>query len=178
MSVVVTSWLGDPSEGFAPFGSTRPARCEYIDGAIVLEVAGVEVLSLEMWDDIDWLWPFVVQALDECKRLGVGERYFPSQPLLFRAEWLGSPGLVRISVAGGEIRNSVVGSGQEIYRAVGEAALDFYTHLRAHCSSDPADDEIVSIAASWLGEECTPYPGTSGRPRSSRNQGPDSASNL
>ena len=154
MSVVVTSWLRDPSEGFVPFGSVPPPRCEYIEGAIILEVEGVEVLSLELWDDMDWLWPFVVQALDDCRRLGEGERDFPDQPLLFRAEALGGSGWVRLSVKGGEIYMSAIGSGCEIYQAVAEGALAFYGHLRTHCPSDPVSREIIATAASWLDEGC------------------------
>ncbi len=138
-----------------PFGSTQPSSCEYVDGAIVLEVAGIAVLSLELWDDIDWLWPFVVQAFDDCRRLGAGERYFPSQPLLFSVNALGRSGLIRISVSGGEIQNSAIGPAHEIYRAVAGAALAFYEHLRGYCPADPAAERAISTAASWLGEGST-----------------------
>lgn len=155
MSVVVTSWLRDPHGAFVPLGSAQPASCAYISGSIVLEVGGVEVLSLELWDDIDWLWPFVVQAFDDCRTLGAGERYFPSQPLLFRAESLGKSGLIRVSVSGGEIHNSAVGPGGEIFQAVGEAVLAFYGHLRDCCPPDVASQEIIDTAASWLDRGCT-----------------------
>lgn len=55
-------------------------------GAISLTVDGVELLGPELWDDVNWLWPFVILALDECRRSGAGQRYFPDQPIEFFRE--------------------------------------------------------------------------------------------
>ena len=68
--VEVRSFFRRSDGSFVPFGEMAgPVEdCRYVPGAIELWIGGVEVLSLELWDDINWLWPFVVQPLDECRR--------------------------------------------------------------------------------------------------------------
>ncbi|MFI6680468.1 hypothetical protein [Kribbella sp. NPDC050470] len=46
----------------------------YVPGAASLVIDGVEVLGIDLWDDVNWLWPFIVQALDDCRRAGAGRR--------------------------------------------------------------------------------------------------------
>lgn len=100
----------------------------HVPGAIELVVDGQPVLDRELWDDVDWLWPFVVQALDDCLTSGVGERWFPDQPILFRVEAAGESRLL-FTVDGGPIHRVVSADRQEAVRAVAAAALDFFAQL-------------------------------------------------
>lgn len=55
--------------------------CQYVQGAISLAIDRAELLGFELWDDVKWLWPFIVQAIEECRRNGTGRRGFPDQPI-------------------------------------------------------------------------------------------------
>jgi hypothetical protein len=82
--------------------------CQYVRGAISLVIDGIDTLGVDLWDDVNWLWPFIVQALDECRRTGSGKRGFPDQPISFKAEtaWTGH---VLVSVTdGGTIKRTAV----------------------------------------------------------------------
>lgn len=157
MSVVeVRSHLRREDGTFVPFHdlSSFAGDCHYVPGAIELTVGGVEVLSLALWDDINWLWPYVVQALDECRRTGQGERFFPDQPLKFRAESLGASGQLLLSVTGGSINNRAVGPADDIYEEVAREVTRFFASLRRLCPPmSPADDQVVETARSWVAVE-------------------------
>ncbi|MEI8407153.1 MULTISPECIES: hypothetical protein [unclassified Kribbella] len=101
----------------------------------MLIVDGVEVLSLDLWDDVNWLWPYVVQALDDCRRTGTGERYFPDQPILFRAKTVGRRGEVLLSVTGESITRKVVVPADELFPAVALAGLEFFAELDRLCGA-------------------------------------------
>jgi hypothetical protein len=54
---------------------------EYIEGAIKLEVNGVKILTLEMWDNINWLWSYIAQCLKELTTQQNTSTFFPDQPI-------------------------------------------------------------------------------------------------
>ena len=117
----------------------------------MLDIGHVQVLSLELWDDVNWLWPFIVQAFDECQRLGVGECFFPSQPIRFHVSSIGSTGQIRVLVEGGSIRKVAIAQSSEIFPAVAQGALAFFAALHKICPSPGlADKEIIDLAQSWI----------------------------
>lgn len=152
MTVSVSSHLRLPDGTFKPVANaTRVEDCDYVKGAIRLVVDGTELFSLDLWDDINWLWPFVINAMEDCRNSGSGQRYFPSQPLLFEATSLGSGDQVRLSVSGGEILRSVVVGGSDIYAAVAHAALDFFSSLERLCPAAwAAHRRNAEAVESWL----------------------------
>ncbi len=150
--VEVRSYLRFGDGRFIPIEDVESldADCRWVPGAIVLSIDGAEVLSLELWDDVNWLWPYVVQALDRCRQVGQGECLFPDQPLRFRAESLGPSGQMLLSVMGGSIANKAVGPADEIYAAVGQAALGFFAALHRLCPPQgPADSEVIRTVGTW-----------------------------
>ena len=152
--VEIRSYLRVGDGQFVPMEEAEffEGDCTWVPGTIVFAIDGVEVLSFELWDDINHLWPYVVRALEDCRREGQGERYFPDQPLLFRAEMLGSSGQMRLSVTGGGVKTMAVGPAEEIYEAVAHAALSFFPALHRLCPPEgPADDQIIAIVKSWIG---------------------------
>lgn len=154
----VRSYLRVNDGKFVPFEDVEAfsGDCRWVPGAIVFRIGDTEVLSLELWDDINWLWPYVVQALDDCRRVGEGERFFPSQPLRFRAESLGGSGQIRLSVTGGSIENRAVGLADEIYGSVAQAVLVFFEALHRLCPpADPADARIIDTVEDWIEAEST-----------------------
>lgn len=61
---------------------------DYIDGAIELNINGVDVLTKEMYDYVDQLWSYIAQGLVEIEKTGTWETLFPDQPteLSFHAD--------------------------------------------------------------------------------------------
>jgi hypothetical protein len=53
----------------------------YVDGALVISVDQVEVLTTSQWDLVDHLWCDIVDMLSELDRVGRAHTYFPDQPL-------------------------------------------------------------------------------------------------
>lgn len=127
--------------------------CEYLPGAISLAVDGVELFGPELWDDVNWLWPYVVQALHECRESGVGRRHFPDQPITFlaeKAQWSGNV-LLTVTTSDRSIHRSVVAPEGELYEVVARAGVEFFRHLRRLCGSDAMGAEEEAIVMSWLG---------------------------
>lgn len=60
----------------------------YVDGAIELNVNGVDVLTKDFYDYVDQLWSYIAQGLVEVAKTGTWKTYFPDQPteLSFRAD--------------------------------------------------------------------------------------------
>jgi hypothetical protein len=121
----------------------------HMEGAIVMTLDGREVLSLELWDDVDMLWPFVVQALDECLTWGLGERFFPDQPIRFQVERM-SDDQLSVSVSGGRTDNLGTAQRSEFVNAIASAAAEFFRHLeRLIPGSDVIVEPEMARIRSW-----------------------------
>lgn len=53
----------------------------FIEGAVELTIGGKPVVTQEMWDDIDFLWPMIIKGLEELATRGSASVWFPDQPL-------------------------------------------------------------------------------------------------
>jgi hypothetical protein len=137
---------------FVPFAELAALadHPRWIPGAIMLKLGTAQVLSVDLWDDVNWLWPFLVQLLDECRRTGEGARWFPDQPIRMTAETLKGRDLIRFSVAGGTVARTGVAPATEVYRAVAEAALAYLVELERLGGRTEADDEVEVMVRSWL----------------------------
>ena len=126
--------------------------CEYVPGAISLIVDGVELLGTDLWDDVNWLWPFIVQALDECRQSGSGTRNFPDQPIAFKAEKAQWGGNVILTVATSDksIHRTAVAPGDELYEVAARAGVEFFGELRRLCGPDPASAKEEALLGGWL----------------------------
>ncbi|MGW6128726.1 hypothetical protein ACWFNE_01740 [Cellulomonas sp. NPDC055163] len=150
-------------------GEFRPIReagrhdnsCLYVPGAISLIVDGVELLGVKLWDDVNLLWPFVVQALDECRRSGSGQRAFPDQPIHVSAETLqrGGDVLVRITTPDRTIDRSAVVPADELYAVVARAGIQFFEELRRLCGPRRYPSQEEAALRRWLAElDLPPHP--------------------
>lgn len=128
--VVVETYLRDGGGAFTPVAEVvrYDGDQRHVPGAIELVVDGQPVLDRELWDDVDWLWPLVVQAVDDGLRTGVGERWFPDQPILVRVERSGAHRLL-LTVTGGPVHRVVSADRAALARAVAAGARDFFGHL-------------------------------------------------
>ncbi|GAB3088590.1 hypothetical protein [Isoptericola nanjingensis] len=126
--------------------------CEYVPGAIGLAVDGYELLGQDLWDDINWLWPVMVQGLDECRSAGSAKRFFPDQPIAFESKMVGARGEVMLAVrtADRTIDRRAIAPVAELYEAVALAGLEFYENLRRLCGPGAVADEDERIVRGWL----------------------------
>ncbi|MCB1281555.1 MAG: hypothetical protein KDB18_08525 [Salinibacterium sp.] len=151
IGIEVDTLLRSPVGEFARIADvgSYSGDASHVPGAIELSVHGAVVLDRELWDDVDWLWPYVIQAIDECLAFGLGERYFPDQPIVFRVERIGDRRLM-FTVQGGAIDRMVAADTAELLAAVAEAALDFFDHLeRLVPGSEATFVEEIARVRSW-----------------------------
>ncbi len=123
-----------------------------IPGAIVLTIDGVEVLTQELWTDVNWLWGYLIQAIDQCRQTGYGETGFPYQPIQLEARTMEQTDRLKVSVfAKGVVDNQAVGSADEIYQAVAEAGLAALDEFSRFVDSDnvPVYSKLREIIESW-----------------------------
>ena len=151
MGVEIESYLRVGSDHFVPIALVDHYQGDltWLPGAIVLSIEGVEILSFDLWDDINWLWPFIINDISEYLSTGVGEGYFPDQPLRLRIERLG-PLHTRVSVRGGDIHRQAVGLHDEFLEQVAVAGEEFFSHLRRLGSdSSHANERSLAQIKSW-----------------------------
>lgn len=143
-------------------GEFRPIReaerhdesCTWVPGAISLTVDGVELFGVRLWDDVNWLWPLVVQALDECRRSGAGQTAFPDQEIWISAATLEGGGDVLLSVTTRDRRidRSAVAPADELYAVVARAGIDFFEELRRLCGPRRNPSQKEAALRRWLAE--------------------------
>lgn len=83
--VSVETYFGTPGK-FLAMADWRlpPSDPSYIEGAIVLRINGIQVLGLEEWDDVNWLWSYIINVLEDLDSRPEASTDFPDQPLLLK----------------------------------------------------------------------------------------------
>ncbi len=150
MSVEVATLLGDPEAGFTEIGAVEryDGDRDYVHGAIRMTVEYVPLLTEAEWDDVNWLWPFVVKASLDCEQTGRGETLFPDQPIEFRVERHGDAERVRVTVTvPGKRPRTAVTSARAYSGALAAAGLHFFAHLERLVprSADTDRDKVAAL---------------------------------
>lgn len=112
---------------FVELSEARPvANQDYVEGAIVLQIDGESVLGFDTWDDVNWLWSFLVDAIDDVRAGRAHSLMFPDQPL--ELKFLPRPGKgswIRVEVSTSPPRGRSV-EREELVAAFKEAAIDYF----------------------------------------------------
>lgn len=143
---------------FVPIGDVPADRGDpdYVEGAITFTVDGAELFGVALWDDVDWLWPLVVRALDDYRQHGTGRCSFPDQPILFSAERVRRAGHTLLQVSDGQnLRRSVVVPTAELFSAVARAGKEFFVELERVLSASGASvgsPATEAVLDGWLRE--------------------------
>lgn len=149
MSVEIRTLLGNPGKGFTPIEDVErfEGDPEYVEGSLCMDVDGVAFLTADDWDDVNWLWPFVVKASRDCEATGHGETMFPDQPIEFSVDRLGNSGRLRLSLTATGLSRTAVTSASEYYEALADAGLRFFEHLErlAPGAAGTDQDEIAAL---------------------------------
>ena len=152
MPVDIKTLLGNPRTGFTPIEDV--ARFEgdpnYVEGALCMDIDGIPLITAEYWDDVNWLWPFVVEASQACEETGHGETLFPDQGIEFRLDRLGDSGRVRASLTSSNDSRAAVMMASEFYPALAHAGLHFFGHLeRLVPAAADVDGEQIAALRRW-----------------------------
>lgn len=82
-------------QGFVPIEDWQGqlADAEYVAGALIFTLDGTVILDESLWDDINWLWPLIVNGLPDLLDGKDAVTQFPDQPISFSVthvdrEWL------------------------------------------------------------------------------------------
>lgn len=120
----------------------------YVDGALVISVDGVEVLTTSQWDLIDQLWCDVVDMLRELDRTGKAHTYFPDQPLELAFEHV-DKSRVRITLTRSQNdRRSAELDRREFEAAICQAGVHFFGEmLRLSPGNDMYSGYLADLAA-------------------------------
>ena len=94
-------------------------------GAVLMSIAGADLLTSAEWDDLDSLWAYLVQALESCLDTGAGETYFPDQAILFQVERLPTQRLL-VSVSYDDVRRAATARAGEFTAALAAAGAEFF----------------------------------------------------
>lgn len=128
-------------------------ECEYLPGAVSLRVDGTELFGLDLWDDVNWLWPFMVQVFADCRRTGSGKGGFPDQPISITAQRVWSEHILIRVTDGSVINRSAVAPAGELFQTLAVAGSHFFGELRRLCPDNVVDQQERVVLASWPGHE-------------------------
>ncbi|MFI9201846.1 hypothetical protein [Streptomyces sp. NPDC053048] len=127
--VEIETFLKGADGGFVQVEAchTPPTDLDYIEGAILLSIDGLEIIGLEEWDYVDQLWCYVADMVKQVRATGYAETYFPDQPieLSFRAS--GSRILVTSKI-GAEVKRASASS-VDLLDSVRVAGLSFFEKM-------------------------------------------------
>jgi hypothetical protein len=89
-------------ERFVPIGQFQGPidDPEHFEGAIELYIEGQMVSSMPYWDDVNYLWDFLVQGVEKLARGEEWSTNWPDQPIRLKFQPLPTNDLVRVERTG------------------------------------------------------------------------------
>lgn len=114
----------------------------YVEGSIELEMDGVKVLPKELWDDVNWLWAYIINGLTELTTQAECLIDFPDQPieLSFRIDARWQRMFVELRLSPDE-QVKASASYDEFMAAMSEAAQQFFRRMAELIPEERADWE-------------------------------------
>ncbi|MRH89214.1 hypothetical protein GFY24_17460 [Nocardia sp. SYP-A9097] len=107
--ISVISYLKDSDGAFVPLGEVdfAPSNPRHVEGAIDLKINGVTILDKTLWDDVDQLWAYIVDAIRDLRTNGESDTSFPDQPIDLSFRRTGG-GRVLVTLESGTIKQRKV----------------------------------------------------------------------
>jgi hypothetical protein len=151
VAVVIDTYLRTGTGGFRSIRELEryDGDPDHVEGAIVMSIDGVPLLSEDERDDVDWLWPSLVQAAEECRTTGAGQRAFPDQPIWFSARSLAT-GRLLVSVQLGDQTRAAAAKATEFYCALAAAGTEFFDHHRRLVRGSGGYEREAALLRTWL----------------------------
>ena len=103
---------------------------QYLEGALELTVNGVPLLTSAMWDYIDELWAYIINALEGLTSKEKAHTYFPDQAIKLELKRLRA-GMMKISVssASGKLNNSTKTQESQLLRKLLHGSEKFFLEV-------------------------------------------------
>jgi hypothetical protein len=145
--ITISSFLRLPGGKFVPVDATSvaPPDPDYIEGAIELQIDGVEIIGKREWDYVDQLWAYISSMMKSLASAPVAETYFPDQPILLKFRRNGPQILVSSEV--GDVTRQANADHVEFIAALRTAGTDFFTRMSELV---PANADVYQIALSEI----------------------------
>lgn len=132
MSVHIRSLLRKKDGSFTPVQAWEGpiGDSEYLEGALELTVNRVPLMTTVMWDYIDELWAYIINALEELVSSESVSAYFPDQPIEFTMKKT-SPGRIHVSIGSrsGKFDNSTQVQEQQFARGLIDGGQEFFLKM-------------------------------------------------
>lgn len=132
MSIIIESYLRKEDGEFLPIQSwidPIPDH-DYLEGALKLIINGTPIMTLTMWDYIDELWAYIINALQKFTLDDSVHIYFPDQPI--KLDMKRTPPnmiLVSISSRSGKFDNSAWTHEGNFVHQLLDAGEKFFTKM-------------------------------------------------
>jgi hypothetical protein len=149
--IKIRSYLRQPDSLFAPIEDVTetPSDPRHVEGAIQLSIDEVPILDNELWDDVDQLWAYIGNMVEELVRSGHASTLFPDQPieLTFRRTGNGRV-LVSTHVDDDDVRAASVDE-RELLSALRESGSAFFQKMTTLLPMNAAgyDDAVRRLNA-------------------------------
>ena len=117
-----------------------PADPYYIEGAVELNIDGVEIIGRPEWDYVDQLWAYIANMMHALRTQDKASTYFPDQPILLTFERRGNR--VVVSAEAGESTRRASADESELFAAVRTAGREFFEKMSDLVPSNPGGYQI------------------------------------
>ncbi|GAB1816975.1 hypothetical protein [Herbidospora sp. RD11066] len=106
-----------------------PGDGRYIEGAIELVIDGTAILDTTLWDDVDVLWAYIVNMMEELETGDSAETYFPDQPLKLKCERVRWRGMLKVSLTWASTTRTAMVPEDEFRSALCDQATTFFEKM-------------------------------------------------
>lgn len=102
------------------------ANLNYVEGAIVIRIGSRQLIGPELWDDVNHLWGFAVDALAEVSRGRDATMWWPDQPIGLLMAPIRD--CIQLTIRG----QSICVDKAEFIHAMASAAVEFFGFMETH----------------------------------------------
>ncbi|GAB2545935.1 hypothetical protein [Nocardia heshunensis] len=129
--ITAVSYLKDSRGVFVPVEEAdfKPPNPRHVEGAIELEINGVAILDKTLWDDVDQLWAYIVNAICELQVKGAATTSFPDQPIELSFRRTGGDHVLVTLESRAIPRRTAAADESELIAAIRHAAHGFFSRL-------------------------------------------------
>ncbi|NMO95001.1 hypothetical protein HII30_04250 [Paenibacillus lemnae] len=120
---------------------------DYLNGAITLKYFEQSLLDVSLWDLVDQLWSYILNAIEELLNTGEAETYFPDQPVKIRLKSVSKDTVLYEIEANDHFKISIPKN--ELIETLLDGANEFFKSMEGYfgekCNYQYEIDKIVSL---------------------------------
>jgi len=101
----------------------------YVEGAIYLKINEREILTLDLWDDVNWLWGYIVTGFEDLLEQSEWTTSFPDQPIDLTFRLYKNRNRIEIEVTPSKGLVKAVAPLNEFLTAMNDAGQKYFTRI-------------------------------------------------